>query len=314
MYSLLIVGTLPKTAGFGGVAVHVERLLSYLNKEGVEYTFSDYKKESFFSVLWKLSRAQVVHLHLSNAYIRLIFILWARIFHTTTIVTFHGNYKHIRNSWVKLAFKLADYPITINSDSFSTAIAINPKTRLYPAFIPPQAQSILSDEIIEILDSAKKKFGKVYSTNAYRYAIDADGNEIYGIPFLCDYFEKADDGCLIVSDPSGEYKKRILDKCERVIFIDVPHDYFEILKRVDVFVRNTSTDGDSLSVREALYIGIPALCSDCVERPDGCTLFHYNDLHSFATACKTLKNEASKPHKMLDATHYLSELYGDLFK
>jgi glycosyltransferase involved in cell wall biosynthesis len=41
----------------------------------------------------------------------------------------------------------------------------------------------------------------------------------------------------------------------------------------DVFVRPTFTDGDSISVREALSLGIPVIASDCVERPDGVVLF-----------------------------------------
>jgi len=33
-----------------------------------------------------------------------------------------------------------------------------------------------------------------------------------------------------------------------------------------VLIRATNTDGDSLSVREALWFGKPALASDCVDR------------------------------------------------
>ncbi len=41
----------------------------------------------------------------------------------------------------------------------------------------------------------------------------------------------------------------------------------------DLFVRPTLSDGDSVSVREALCLGTPTLASDAVARPDGVHLF-----------------------------------------
>jgi len=40
-----------------------------------------------------------------------------------------------------------------------------------------------------------------------------------------------------------------------------------------VYLRPTNTDGDSISVREALYVGTTVVASDCVKRPEGCLLF-----------------------------------------
>ena len=41
-----------------------------------------------------------------------------------------------------------------------------------------------------------------------------------------------------------------------------------------LFIRATTTDGDSVSLREALYFGAPILASDVVPRPDGVMLFN----------------------------------------
>lgn len=60
---------------------------------------------------------------------------------------------------------------------------------------------------------------------------------------------------------------------------------------MDVFVRNTSTDGDSISVREALYLGLKALCTDVVDRPNGVILFKYNDEQSLKRALGNVKKE-----------------------
>lgn len=44
-----------------------------------------------------------------------------------------------------------------------------------------------------------------------------------------------------------------------------------------VMVRPSSTDGDSVAVREALYCGLPVVASDCVPRPKGTILHRTGD-------------------------------------
>ena len=109
------------------------------------------------------------------------------------------------------------------------------------------------------------------------------------------YFKKSSDYILLISDPSGNYSKRYersgLKVEGNVLFINYPHPYFELLKYVDCFVRNTSTDGDALSVKEALYLGMPTLCTDVVDRPDGVRTFKYCDRDSFDKAMNTPSKE-----------------------
>ena len=52
-------------------------------------------------------------------------------------------------------------------------------------------------------------------------------------------------------------------------------------------IRATSTEGDSLSVREALESGVRVLATDCVDRPEGVVLFRYNDADSLTDALQT---------------------------
>ncbi len=59
--------------------------------------------------------------------------------------------------------------------------------------------------------------------------------------------------------------------------------FVPVLEASDVFVRPTNTDGDAVSIREALYLGVPAVASDAVERPDGTILFRTRDIGDFET-------------------------------
>lgn len=46
-----------------------------------------------------------------------------------------------------------------------------------------------------------------------------------------------------------------------------------LLSRCDVFIRPTTHDGDALSVREALALGVPCVASDVCARPEGVYVF-----------------------------------------
>jgi glycosyltransferase involved in cell wall biosynthesis len=66
------------------------------------------------------------------------------------------------------------------------------------------------------------------------------------------------------------------------------HSFIEVLKKSNFFIRNTSTDGDSLSIKEALYTGIPVLATDCVDRPKGVVLIKYSEIQSLNEAIGSL--------------------------
>jgi glycosyltransferase involved in cell wall biosynthesis len=66
---------------------------------------------------------------------------------------------------------------------------------------------------------------------------------------------------LIASQPAGEHV---------LLCGDVPHALtLRVLSRSDLFLRTTHYDGDSVSVREALQLGIPVLATDNGMRPRG---------------------------------------------
>lgn len=66
----------------------------------------------------------------------------------------------------------------------------------------------------------------------------------------------------------------MLPNVEYVIFEDSqPEEFNYMLTQCDTYIRATTIDGDSVAVREALQQGLSVLCSDCVARPMGTTLF-----------------------------------------
>lgn len=293
MNKLLIVGPLPQNNGIGGVSIHVQRLLDFLKNNHFTFNFIDYKISSKVKLLRSIRSCDVIHVHISNPIYQFIFVLLCIILQKRVIVTLHGDYGRFgwfRNMLVRVVIHLATIPVVINTHSYNACKRINNKTQLISAFIPPQKEVELQHEIITLLDRLHSKGKMIVSTNAFNVSFDKKGNDIYGIDFLVRFFQKSVNYTLLVSDPSGNQKKRFHELIsDSVIFINYPHSLYQLLKHVDYFVRNTSTDGDALSVKEALYLGVTTLCSNVVDRPDGVLLFKYSDEISFESALSKKK-------------------------
>lgn len=289
---LLIIGPLPENHGFGGVTIHVQRLLDFLDKSGFAYKFMDYGKTSIKGLLSAIRKVSIVHFHISNPIFLFFFVITARMMGKDVIMTLHGNYGRFstaKNYIVRMTVKFVTVPIIINKRSYDICKKFNKRAVLIPAFIPPQKIEKLQSEIEALLNKYRDEGRIIVSTNASNVTYDKEGYEIYGIDFLVRFFSGKKGYVLIVSDPSGNYKKKYPQTIDGVEFVNYPHPYFELLKHSDCFVRNTSTDGDALSVKEALYLKIPTLCTDVVDRPEGVCLFKYSDEDSFRHCLQNVK-------------------------
>jgi glycosyltransferase involved in cell wall biosynthesis len=111
----------------------------------------------------------------------------------------------------------------------------------------------------------------------------------YGFDFLIDTLTRVkclypSFGCLVMG--SGEQRaraeKRVREAAldDSVLLLgDVDHDTrLALMSACDVFLRPTLEDGDSISVREALSLGIPVVASRVGTRPDGAILFRPGDV------------------------------------
>lgn len=317
MKQILVVSTLPSTSGVGGVTIHTQRLLESKDLESEKYRliFFDYKKNSLKDYFRNIGKCDAIHIHVSNPKARIAFVAMAKARGKKVILTIHGNlgrHKPIGNFFDNLAIRWSDIPILINQKSYERAIIINRSSVIMPAFIPPQTSEPLPENVISLLKNIDRtRYRKVYATNAYRQSYDEKGNEIYGISFLLNFFANTkNDSFLILSDPSGEYSKNIGkgEIPDNMAIISYRHSFFELLKECDGMIRATSTDGDALSVKEALSLGKNVIATDCVERPEGVSLFRYNDSKSLLEALDRSNQE--KVEYLIDsAIPYLKELY-----
>ena len=74
---------------------------------------------------------------------------------------------------------------------------------------------------------------------------------------------------------------------DRVIHLNKEIDFKCLLKEIDIYIRPTIKDGDSVAVQEALMLNVKVLASNIVPRPTG--VLNYK-LHCFDDFIQQLNN------------------------
>jgi glycosyltransferase involved in cell wall biosynthesis len=72
------------------------------------------------------------------------------------------------------------------------------------------------------------------------------------------------------------------------LFVTEPYPFYPLLLKSSVFIRPTNTDGDAISLREALYFGVPSVASDVVTRPEGTILFKNRNIDDLTVKVRDL--------------------------
>ncbi|GAB6008065.1 hypothetical protein [Dysgonomonas reticulitermitis] len=311
---ILIIGSIPPP--IGGITIHVSRLLDILAQIEFPYSFVSIKKE--YKTLFKsIITHKVIHLHVSNPKVRFFLSIICFFTLKKIIISYHGNiknFKRIDKLFNYLSILFANYPIVLNEQSLLVAKKWNTNSMIISSFIPPIKIQELSDDIYSLLDMLRDKYATICSTNAFDLIFDKKKQEVYGISFLIDIFKYDKERCLLISDPSGNYKSYIQSKCvipSNVYFISQPHSYFELLKEVDIMIRATTTDGDSLSIKEALYLGKKVICSDVVSRPKEVITYKFNNKDEFIKVLNDNKSSSNSDSKY-DGSSFLVNLYKKL--
>ena len=281
----------------GGVTIHVSRLIfKSLSLKNMKIESLDYSNEkNIFKWTQKILSSKIIHIHLSNKRLRLLFTLLFKILFKKVIITFHGKYdfENINDRW---ALKLSSASILLNDYSFSFAKS-NKQKGVYKigAFIPPVEEKLkpLKKNFVKNINELKKKYHKVFCTNASSLAYDKKGNEIYMGKEIVKYFQDSKDIALVFSSPNDEYYKflKIVFPIisDNVYFIKEKHDFANIIKITDGLIRATTMDGDSISVKEALYYKKPVFATNVVDRPKGVVTF--SDFSDFDVNIKNLETK-----------------------
>lgn len=308
---IINIGTFPPP--YGGVSIHLMRLKHFLDENHCDNLLIDassvYSPEksargvktcSFDKKmkLWLFLRKKSI-LHFHNFSTGLLLSCFLFSFRHIVILSFH-NERFIENlkSNGKIAYYIYFFLLNrihcIIVDSIKCADlaghVIKNKDKIFfiPEFIPPQSfLPLRRPSIIEL----RKNHKFLLSSNAFKISFHKN-EDLYGIDLLIEVLHSLhhNHGLDIaiafllpsIGDEAYFLKlKRQIEKYgleNRFLFITEPLEEASSLWKIsDIVIRATNTDGNSVTVLEALSIGIPVIASDCVERPEGTILFKTRD-------------------------------------
>ena len=282
---LLIIGKTSINSGLGGVTVHVSRLLQLYEKFNMPFNFLDLGiKKNSYKIFLHVLKVDIVYLHTSNPILRCLISIFCLFTFKKLLIMVHGDlgrFNFFKNQLDFLSIRLCYKALLINEKSFLKGLSLNSNSKLVSAYIPPIVTIPLDKELTERIEIERQKSKLIIVTNAFNVAFDKFKKEIYGISDLLEYFTKSKNVFFIVADPSGNYKKYISSEFPHLnnvgFFINKKIDFYELLKLSDVFIRNTSTDGDSLSIREALELNVACYATNVVSRPHGTKVYDLLD-------------------------------------
>lgn len=164
--------------------------------------------------------------------------------------------------------------------------------KIIPAYIKPVEIGMPADYLSESLIHFMEEHKRYIVFYAESFA-ENKGIDIYGTKDCINAFisirKLFPDVSLVFCMPNvNNYEK--IEELKRIILNNNLSEYvywqtspltemWPLLKKAAVYLRTTSTDGDSVLLREALGLGVPSLASDIVKRPNSCILYKYGDSH-----------------------------------
>jgi len=264
---VVVFGKLPPP--IGGVTKSIENLLNALKFKKIEVDIFSQK------VLFK--RYDIAHIHYSKSWKRFAGLIIGKLIAKKVIFTLHGN-KYNNDLFNTLNAIFSDGVIFLNdtvyekySHKFHSSVIL---TSLFKEGIK------LSSNNSNVL---KKDFNKEYLL-VYAYdKVYQEGKDIYGVDFILNNIDNLDKKYVVVLlDPKQGYKDDILDiKKDKLIYLNYEVDFISLLNEVDIYLRPTSTDGNSVAVQEALMLGKKIVASDVVNRGENVITYKYEDIEDF---------------------------------
>lgn len=301
MKRLLFIGPAPQN--IGGISIHIRRLSSLINKDFmIDYVDEGHIKYdgvfnlrsgNLFKYFEKVIKTDIVHIQSGTWSLRAFHIFICKlIFRKKVLVTIHRDPNiepHTRLT--KRLLKKCDYAILVNKEGYdSMSCESRCKYVLLPAFLPPNMdeEPALPGEIEKWINTVRKTHDSfIMCSNAWNLVLH-NGEDLYGLDMCVEAMSHLDKHYYLLFivasntdqiERMAEYKRIIKDNHleNNILIWESPASFVRVLSECDLVLRVTNTDGDAVSIREAMYYGKPVLASDIVKRPEGVILFKTRD-------------------------------------
>jgi glycosyltransferase involved in cell wall biosynthesis len=241
----------------------------------------------------------VVHFH--NIALRdRILIGLLGLFGVKVILTIHGdslkdqleNNRWVLKALLGFAMRQIRHIVVVKSeirDSLLSLGVMPSRISVINAYLPPLNNSAnIPKDISDFIDS----HSPVLIGNGFGILPISEGSDLYGVELTMDLCRKLVKdypklGFLFFLAQIGDQRmyERLRTKIrdnglqEHYVFA-IGQELFPALNKATIFIRPSFRDGYSISIAEAIYLGVPTIASDVCERGAGAILFRSGDLNS----------------------------------
>lgn len=326
---VLILGPVPPP--YGGVAVHISRSHDHLTRHNLHVLVANRYgpgsplaagalHKNPLAYFWAPSRypARVVHYHYSEVLSFLAVAIRARLSRRPYVVTLHSHALPdlMARAWAPgrglLGCALASFTEVIAVSDAVAARISSPGCVpvVIPAFLPPARSEMDHSRLSPTLRRALQGRHRTVVLPVFRFISSPDG-DIYGVDLAIEAVARLRENgidlkllVLAAEAPASSDATRCYETLRRSIrergLVDHVQFFFgepvvPALTFPVVLLRPTRTDGDAVSVREALSLGVPVVASDVAMRPSGVLTFSTGDAAALASALSPILSWSSSP-------------------
>lgn len=328
----------------GGISIHIKRLTSILSND-FEFNYIDESSSKITPSnvlnvrrikdqikIWDTIKKQnLIHIHSGNWLFRLYFILFSSLLRKPFVVTLHSyRIKGFKALITELLLSRSKLIIAVSQEIIAKLPdRLKDKITLKEAFIPPNMddEPTLPSNILELIEGIIKERKFLITANAFRLTTYNSG-ELYGLDQCIGIAELAkknklnlhivfiigtirEDGkkyynsfrTLIESRELGEYITIVPEKLS----------FVRLIQYSDLVLRPTLSDGDAITIREALFLNKKILASDVVKRPEGTYLFRTGDIQDLYSKIVKITLDNSSPNTELNCLNNYKKEYSKIY-
>ncbi|WP_342433478.1 glycosyltransferase family 4 protein [Neobacillus sp. FSL H8-0543] len=335
--SIIMIGPFPPPVG--GVSIHLSRLVNKLENKYSIYKIDTTKNRLKHGILLlkllgnskRKSSQYIVHNHVFDIRLNVIITFLCKLVgikYIQTVHSFRPNKAELSKrevSMIKFIFRNS-YKVIVVSNKIKDDLlqfdkSLSKKFTVLPAFIPyekrPEVVNKKSLEELKI-DNFIISHKIILCANASRI-VTFKNQDLYGIDLTIELMKKIKEltkysvGFIFMLPhvTNNDYYNKLINRIHEYgiekdfVFVTEGVEMVPLLEYVDIFLRPTNTDGDALSIREALYSGTPCIASDVVERPLGTVTFKTRD-------ASDLYNKVLDAIKNIDEEKIKARYFGNL--
>lgn len=299
MLQFVVVSRFPPP--IGGVTVFAQRKVAELKRRGNIVETIDFNNSTWALKLIYFAITQRQTRFLINTLNPLILMLfWVLRLLDKCSVYDHNASRHYLGSAIKkqlLIFfaKRAGQMIVVHERLQSFYKRHGVLTEIESPFLPPditRKEEVLNSYPRSLLEFIGSPQHQVILNSAWRYIENTNGNDLYGVRCTLELLRRLTEMRISVRlvFAFGEFNKAnvpqdIQDEIysleqEGILYLmDGQRELWPLFHYVDLFLRTTATDGESVSVLEAIYFECPVVASDVVPRPNGVTTYEYGKIN-----------------------------------